>query len=502
MTNPFVTYNNLLYPGEYIAPLNPYTNYGYVINPFYFVTTFGRYFSIYSGVLTEVAQNCQTTGYLEVRLSTSQGMKHIMTHRGVMATFNPVPNMYDLQVDHIDSNHFNNNLYNLRWVTCRENNIYARQTGTTSPRSRAISDDDIIAIMELAKQGLSDEEICERLPDLKIATQTVRIIRTGKAIYGEILDRLGIEPIVKRSHKSLSNVDYDKIKEIASLDLKSETISKIMGISARTIRGVLQRERDGYDRPPKEKNPFVQVPDKYSDLNIHMVNIYSSPKHVIQPFYGVSRDGRMFSMARGSWVEMTIAESKSGYSVLGLLTDHGNKQFFVHRLVLATFCPVPDMYNLEVNHKNGIHNDNRLENLEWVTPKQNMKHAAKVIIVRPMQRACDEDIIKIISLAKEGKTDEEISALMNGKYTSHNVRIIRSGLKTYGPVLKQLNLEPVKYHGAPISPETKQSIYTYIESRLGTKGTMDLYIECGTEFGIPSESVRRIYGDERAKRRM
>lgn len=58
-------------------------------------------------------------------------------------------------------------------------------------------------------------------------------------------------------------------------------------------------------------------------------------------------------------------------------TDNNKHYVYVHRCVAAAFIPNPD--NLpEVNHKNQIHDDNRLENLEWISSKGNINYADRV----------------------------------------------------------------------------------------------------------------------------
>lgn len=73
--------------------------------------------------------------------------------------------------------------------------------------------------------------------------------------------------------------------------------------------------------------------------------------------------------------EMKSKIDKDGYEIVCLHKNKKQYTFGVHRLVAITFISKDDLTKTQVNHRNGIKTDNRVENLEWVTPKENIVHA-------------------------------------------------------------------------------------------------------------------------------
>lgn len=85
--------------------------------------------------------------------------------------------------------------------------------------------------------------------------------------------------------------------------------------------------------------------------------------------YSVSSEGRVRNDKSGLLLKASIG--KVGYPVVSL----GSRMHrYVHRLVAQAFIDNPTNRRC-VNHKNGCKYDNRLENLEWCTHQENVRHA-------------------------------------------------------------------------------------------------------------------------------
>lgn len=91
------------------------------------------------------------------------------------------------------------------------------------------------------------------------------------------------------------------------------------------------------------------------------------------PRYFVSKSGNVF---KENGVKLK-AHKKNGYFSVNLNISAGKyRAMLVHRIVAITFIPNPEN-KPQVNYKNCDRGDNRVENLEWVTAKENTVHAIK-----------------------------------------------------------------------------------------------------------------------------
>lgn len=102
--------------------------------------------------------------------------------------------------------------------------------------------------------------------------------------------------------------------------------------------------------------------------------------------YEASNDGQIRRIQTGKILKPS-KDHKGGYLQVRLLVGrflNADIQFraHVHRLVALTFLGGKPSPQWQVNHKNGIKTDNRVENLEYVTPAVNVNHAIMNGLIR------------------------------------------------------------------------------------------------------------------------
>lgn len=106
---------------------------------------------------------------------------------------------------------------------------------------------------------------------------------------------------------------------------------------------------------------------------------------------------------------------KSGYHYIGLTKNGKKKNFLVHRLVLLAFIGKSD---LQCNHLDGNKSNNNLENLEYCTPKENLRHCIDVLGKKrgSKTRASKMTEEQVVAIRSDARPIREIATELNVTY--------------------------------------------------------------------------------------
>lgn len=110
----------------------------------------------------------------------------------------------------------------------------------------------------------------------------------------------------------------------------------------------------------------------------------------IAPYYAISNYGSVYNFRSGKYMKENYRPNGYGYFCFATteLNEKGKikqRKGTTHRMLMETFEPREDSRSLEVNHIDGNKTNNTynihlndgtiINNLEWVTPSENIKHA-------------------------------------------------------------------------------------------------------------------------------
>ena len=145
--------------------------------------------------------------------------------------------------------------------------------------------------------------------------------------------------------------------------------------------------------------------------------------------YQVSNKGRVKSLRRKHTIIMKPSKDKDGYLQLILTKENTRKRFYIHRLVYSHFIgEIPE--GMQVNHIDEDKLNNNFENLNLMTPKENVNWGTGILrraktrgyIVYQIDKETDEIINEFYSTndaaRQTGAIQTSICDCCNGKLKS------------------------------------------------------------------------------------
>lgn len=239
--------------------------------------------------------------------------KKFYIHRLVAEAF--IENLHNKKiVNHINGIKTDNNIKNLEWVTKSENAKHSFNIGLNKP----------------------------------VITDNITNFTTKDIV--EIYNSMG-------SYKKIALHFNTTLKTV--YDIKQKKIWK------KILNDPKEIEKFDFLIEENLKNNFKE---RIKDVKLPYKNIIITDF----PNYTIDIYGNVYNVKKQKYLR--VRQSKDGYVKIALSNNGIRKDYLLHRLVAESFISNSFKKSI-VNHINGIKNDNRVENLEWVTISENAKHA-------------------------------------------------------------------------------------------------------------------------------
>lgn len=104
--------------------------------------------------------------------------------------------------------------------------------------------------------------------------------------------------------------------------------------------------------------------------------------------YYITEDGRCFNTNTGKYLKGQY-NCKNGYLSFNItLNDGSKKRIYAHRAVAEAYLPAPNEHQTQINHIDGNKKNNCVDNLEWVTPKENTLHSIELELKKQKHVFC------------------------------------------------------------------------------------------------------------------